>query len=175
MTRLTPWNIWAYRGLYLGLALAIMVFRLLPLGPIDGAFVGPDLILALTIAWLLRQPVVVPITLVVIVFLLADFLLQRPPGLMTALVLVTTEFLRNRRTALTEINFAVEWAWVAGAIVFITLAERFVLWLLLAPQTSLGLSLVQMLSTVIAYPLVVLISYFVLRLRRLRSVDAENS
>jgi len=168
-------RIWGYRAAFILIALAIITYRLLPIGPAGGALVTPDLLLALTIAWLLRQPSFVPIGSVVIVFLLADFLLQRPPGLWTALVLMMTEFLRFRRTALTEINFLIEWSWVAGAVFVITVVERFALWVLLAPQTSLGLSLVHALVTVAVYPIIVLISHYVFGLRKLGPADAETT
>jgi rod shape-determining protein MreD len=74
-------HIWTYRGVFLLLCGVIILGRLLPLGLGTSGLPGPDLLLAFTFAWLLRQPAVVPVVSIVIVFLLADFLLQRPPGL----------------------------------------------------------------------------------------------
>ena len=175
MTRAELWNLWSYRAIFVLLALAVMTYRLLPLGPAGGALVTPDILLALTIAWVLRQPAVVPIGSIVLVFLLADFLLQRPPGLWAALVLIMTEWLRSRRYIVTEFNFLIEWLWVAGAVFAVTVAERFVLWALFAPQTSLGLALVHALTTVAIYPIIVLISHYFLGLRKLGPADAENT
>lgn len=175
MTQTGLWHLWSHRAIFVALAIALIAYRILPLGPAGGALVAPDFLLALTIAWLLRQPSFVPIGVIVGVFLLADFLLQRPPGLWTALVLVMTESLRARRSALTEFNFLIEWAWVAGAVFAITVAERIVFWVLFAPQTSLGLSLVHALATVAIYPIVVVISHYVLGLRKLGPSDTENS
>ena len=169
----TQWHIWSFRIGYVVMALGYISYQLLPLGPADGLLVAPDLLLALTIAWLLRQPTVVPIGLIVLVFLMADFLLQRPPGLLTAIVLLVTEFLKFRRIPMTEFNFLIEWSWVAGAVLAITVFERVALWVLLAPQTSLGLALVHALTTVAVYPIIVLISRYILGLHRSGPADAE--
>ena len=169
----TLWHIWGFRIGYVLLAMGYICYQLLPLGPAEGLLVAPDLLLALTIAWVLRQPSVVPIGLIALVFLMADFLLQRPPGLLTAITLLVTEFLKFRRIPITEFNFLIEWSWVAGAVLAITVAERMALWVLLAPQTSLGLALVHALTTVAVYPIIVLISHYLLGLHRLGPADAE--
>ncbi|MBF9030540.1 rod shape-determining protein MreD [Rhodobacterales bacterium HKCCE3408] len=167
------WHIWSYRLLYVVLALAIFAIRLLPL---DIGIVGlpaPDILLALTLAWTLRQPALVPMGLIVPVFLLADFLFQRPPGLLTALVLVLTEWLKGRRALMTEVNFLFEWLSVAIAVAAIIILERTILWVLVAQQTSLGLALAQALMTVLIYPVVVVVSRFVLGVRKIGPGDAE--
>lgn len=175
MSEGSGWHIWSCRLIFLVLALVILAYQLLPLGLGESRIPPPDWLLAFTLAWLLRQPAIMSIGLIVIVFLLADFLLQRPPGLMTALVLLTTEWLRTRRTLLTEVNFLVEWSSVAGAIFAIIVLERLVLWLLIAPQTSLGLSLLQGLLTIAAYPLVALLSHYVFGVRKIPITDAETA
>ena len=43
--------------------------------------IGPDLLIAFAFAWSLRRPEYVPSLLLALLFLLADLLLQRPPGL----------------------------------------------------------------------------------------------
>lgn len=169
------WHILSYRALYLGLALAVLAWKLMPFGAPAGWFAAPDILLAITLAWVLRDPGVVPVGLVVTVFLLADFILQRPPGLWTALVLLATEFLRARRITMAETNFALEWAWASGLILMITLADRVVLWAMAAQQTTLGLALLHALSTMIIYPAVVLISQFVFGLRNLSLSETDPS
>lgn len=166
-------HIWGYRALYVGLAAVIVLYRLLPLDTGGARLPPPDLLLALTLAWSLRQPQVTPIGLIVLVFLMADFLLQRPPGLMTVLVLLMTEWLKTRRLSMTEVNFAVEWASVAGAIIAIVVLERVALWILVAPQTSLGLALLHALMTIVVYPVIVLVSRFGFGMRKIGAADAE--
>ena len=89
-------HVWSYRAVFLLLCAVIITFKLLPLGLNDQGLPGPDLLLALTLAWVLRQPAVVPIGSILVEFLLADFLFQRPPGLWTILVILTSESLRRR-------------------------------------------------------------------------------
>ena len=147
--------------------------RLLPLGLDGGGLPGPDLLLAVTFAWLLRQPAVVPLASIVLVFLLADFLFQRPPGLWAALAVVASESLRRRRLQMTEFPFLVEWGAIAGAVAGMVLAERLILWILFADLPSLGLSLTQGIVTVLIYPVVVAVSKFLFGLRKLGPADLE--
>ena len=71
-------------ALYVAAALVIVMAGLLPLGPGWVRWTGPDLLLALTFAWVLRRPDQAPVLLVAAVFLLADLLTLRPPGLRAA-------------------------------------------------------------------------------------------
>jgi len=166
-------HIWAYRALFLGLCAVIVVFKLLPLGLNDQGLPGPDLLLALTLAWVLRQPAVVPIGSILVVFLLADFLFQRPPGLWTLLVLLVSESLRQRRLAMTEFPFLVEWSAFAGAIFTMILLERVVMWVLMVDLAPLGLTLAHGIVTAAIYPLVVAISKFLFGLRKIGPAEAE--
>ena len=79
---------------------------------------GPDLLLALTLAWLLRQPAVVPIGSILLVFLLADFLFLQPPGLWTLLVIIVVRGLRRRRLTMDRIPICSSWngSAFAGAV-----------------------------------------------------------
>ena len=159
--------LWAMRGLYLGLCILLIFLRLLPLDTLPRGWAGPDLILAITLAWGLRRPEFVPPLLVAAVFLLCDFLFQRPPGLWAALVLIGSQTLRARAPDLRDLTFPVEWASVATTLVAMTLGYRIILSLLLVDQTPLGLSLMEMLMTLAAYPFVVLISQLVVGVRKI--------
>jgi rod shape-determining protein MreD len=116
---------------------------------------------------------VVPLMTIVGVFLLADFLFQRPPGLWTALAVLASESLRRRRLEMTEFPFLVEWGAIAGAVAFMVLAERVILWLLFVDPPSLGLSLAHGIVTVAIYPVVVAVSKYVFGLRKLGPADLE--
>ena len=166
-------HIWTYRVIFLVVCAVLILGRLLPLGLDGGGLPGPDLLLAVTFAWLLRQPAVVPLASIVLVFLLADFLFQRPPGLWTALAVVASESLRRRRLQMTEFPFLVEWGAIAGAVAGMVLAERLILWILFADLPSLGLSLTQGIVTVLIYPVVVAVSKFLFGLRKLGPADLE--
>jgi rod shape-determining protein MreD len=166
-------HVWTYRAVFLALCMALITLRLLPLGLADTGLPGPDLLLALTFAWLLRQPAVVPLASIVAVFLLADFLFQRPPGLWTALAVLASESLRRRRLQMTEFPFLVEWGAIAGAVAGMILAERVLMWILFIDPPPLGLVLAHGIVTVAIYPLVVAVSKFVFRLRKLGPAELE--
>jgi rod shape-determining protein MreD len=169
----SPRHIWGYRVLFLALCAVVITFKLLPLGLHDQGLPGPDLLLALTLAWLLRQPAVVPIGSILIVFLLADLLFQRPPGLWTLLVVVVSESLRQRRLTMTEFPFLLEWSAFAGAVFTMILLDRMLLWVLMVDLPPLGLVLAHAIVTAAIYPLVVVVSKFLFGLRKIGPADAE--
>jgi len=166
-------RVWGYRTVYLLFGLAVVFYRLLPLETGSPGLPGPDFILCVTLAWVLRQPQAVPVGAILFLMLLSDFLLQRPPGLWTALAIAAAEYLRNRRAGIAETPFLFEWGVVAGAILAMVLGQRLILWVLLADQPSLGLSLMEGLATIVIYPIVVLVSKFALGLDKLPVVESE--
>jgi len=146
-------DIWTGRVVFLALALGLMFLRLLPLDTLPPRWVGPDLLLGVALVWAARRPDFLPILLIAAVFLLADLLFQRPPGLWTALVLILTEALRARARTLRGGTLSTEWLTVAVGIVVITLANRFILALMVAPLPPFGLSMMEMALTILVYPL----------------------
>lgn len=157
---------WFNRAVYLALCGAIVFLNILPISVAAGRYPGPDLMIALTFAIVLRRPRYVPVALIALVFLATDLLYMRPPGLWTALVILGSEYLRGRHSANREIPFPSEWAMVAVTLVAMTLAYRLVLWLAVVPQPGVGLVAVGTLVTLLAYPPVVLAVQQVLRVRR---------
>jgi rod shape-determining protein MreD len=166
-------HVWTYRALFLVLCLAVISFKMLPLGLDDYGVPGPDLLLALTLAWLLRQPAVVPIGSILLVFLLADFLFLQPPGLWTLLVIIVSEGLRRRRMTMTEFPFLLEWSAFAGAVFTMIILNRLVLWVLMVELPSLALTLAHGIVTAAIYPIVVAISKFLFGLRKIGPAEAE--
>lgn len=166
-------HIWTYRAIFVGLSLGIITLKLLPLNLAASGIPGPDLLVLLAFAWMVRQPALVPLGLLLVIFLLADFLFMRPPGLWTALLLLAAESLRRRRLTMTELPFLVEWGMVAVMVMGMVLLNRLILWMLLVDLDSLGLTLAHGIVTVATYPVVVVISKFVLRIRKLGPTELE--
>lgn len=164
-------RLWFMRGLYLFLGLLVMFFHLLPLDTQPGHLPFPDVLIALTFAWVLRRPEYVPTISIAAVMLMADFLLQRPPGLLSALVVIGAGYLRSAAPGMRDIGFAKEWTTVAVAIGVIFAMNRLILFLLSVNQTSLGPVLIQVLMTIAAYPLVVVVSRGLLGVRRPSAAD----
>lgn len=157
---------WTGRLLYLGLATVLIAAPLLPLDVRPRPYAAPDILLSVTAAWAARRPDSLPVLVVAGVFLLADLLFQRPPGLMTALVVAMTEWLRRRAPSLRRATFAGEWVAVAGAIAVVAGANRLLLAIVFTPQAPLGLTLIQVILTIATYPLVAGLAQVALGLRR---------
>ena len=177
-------HIWLMRLVYLGLCLSVVFLHLLPLdtslpSPLDGGrlidwtWLSPDLILALTCAWVLRRPEFVPPLSVAIVFLTADLLYQMPPGLWAAFVLLGSETLRSRAPGLRDLTFPVEWFTVAVTLLVMTLGQQIVLALLLVDRPALGPSILRLVMTLVSYPIVVYISQIVFGVRKQMPGDVD--
>lgn len=167
MDRLTFDRI-AHQGLLVLLAGLWLLACLLPLSVTGAALPGPDLLTALVAAWVLRRPDYVPVLLAAGLFILADILLQRPPGLRAGLMVLAVEFLRSRARFARDLPFLAEWFMVAGVLSLVLVAERVALGLVMADEASFGRTVLQLGATLAAYPLVVVLSVTVFGVRRVR-------
>lgn len=149
---------WGYRLLFLVLALLFLFLRLLPLGTEAGDLPGPDLLLALMIAWMMRRPDYLPVWLIAAVVLAEDLILLRPPGLWTALVILATEFLRSRIALTRELSFPIEWLVAAGLMMAMLVCYRLAFTVSLLPQAPFGFAVIQVVWTVLAYPVLAYLS-----------------
>jgi rod shape-determining protein MreD len=156
----------SYRLLYVALAALVLFLGVLPLSATPSRWPGPDLILCLTFVWLLRRADYLPVSLIVVVFAVDDLLSMRPPGLWTLIALATTEFVRSREVFLRDLTFALEWAIFAAAIMVMTVANRLILDLFMVPQSGFDLTILEVLSTLAAYPFVALAAVWIFGLRR---------
>ena len=166
-------NRWVYAAAYFGVCSVIILARLLPIDLVPGRFPGPDLLLCITFAWVLRRPHYVPTLLIAFVFLIADMLFLRPPGLWTALVVLGVEFLRSREFTLREQSLTAEILTVAAVYAAMALGYRLVLAIFLVPQPGIGMTAVQVLATLIAYPVIVALSRLAFGVRPLSPVEAD--
>lgn len=171
-------RIW-FAVVFLGLGLAIGLVRLLPLqglgdpttSPGDTGLTwanwpAPDLMLALTLAWVVRRPDLLPAPVIAVFFFLEDILMLRPLGLWALIVLASTEFLRRRNPTLRGLTFGLEYALIVPLMLAMFLINRMVLGIVMVPQAPLGLSLAQFVGTVAAYPVVVACLHYGLGLRK---------
>lgn len=146
--------VWAMRGLYVALGVLILFVQLIPLETVPRGWIAPDLILCVTMVWVARRPDLAPVWLIAAIFLLSDLLLQRPPGLWSALALIATEVLRSRTSDLRDTTFAFEWALVSTILV-VFYAALLVSWALFVPfDISQPLVALQMLFTITLYPVI---------------------
>jgi rod shape-determining protein MreD len=157
---------WVFRGLFLVIAVFLLFIRLLPLGNAPGALPGPDILICIIMAWIVRRPDFLPMPLILVVIFAEDLILMRPPGLWTAIVIMATESLRSRIELTRELNLLVEWALVSGVMLGMLMLYRLILGLSFVPQPPFGFAIVQVLWSIALYPLVVGLSRLALDLRK---------
>ena len=169
-------SIWLHRFLFLGLALALLFLRLLPLNGGSEALPGPDILLCLIFSWTIRRPDFLPILMVALVVLAEDLIIMRPPGLWAGLVVVATEFIRGRAALTRELNFSVEWLLVAATMLAMFLINRLVMAIAFVPQPGFGFAMVQVIWSIVCYPAVVGLSWLALDIRKpaMGEVDAKG-
>nr|WP_321250289.1 rod shape-determining protein MreD [uncultured Ruegeria sp.] len=165
-------HLWAMRCLYVFLVVLVLFLHLLPLNTQPDRWPFPDVLIALTFAWVLRRPEYTPIAIVAVVMLIADLLLQRPPGLLAALVVVATNYLRSAAPGMRDIGFFGEWSSVAAVMTGIFVLNRFILSVLSVQQAAFWPTVVQLILTIAIYPLIVLISQNGMGVRRISAADA---
>lgn len=165
---------WIFRALFLGIALVLLFVRLLPLGNAPGALPGPDLLVCVIMAWIVRRPDFLPMPLILVIILAEDLILLRPPGLWTAIVIIATEFLRGRIALTRELSFVVEWLLVSSVMLGMMLVYRLVLGVAFVPQPPFGFVIVQVLWSIAVYPVVVGLSRLALDLRKPATGEVDN-
>jgi rod shape-determining protein MreD len=173
MAERTESRIWVMRTTYLGLCTLLIFLHLLPLDTNPRGWVGPDLILALTCAWVVRRPEFVPVPLVALVFLMSDLLFHMPPGLWAAIVVIGIQTLRARTPVLRDLAFPAEWFTVAVTLTVMALGNQIALGLLLVDRPSLSLGLMQLVMTLLFYPLVAFGSQVIFGVRKQSPGDVD--
>jgi rod shape-determining protein MreD len=163
------------RAVFLGVTLLVLLVNLLPLQTLTRGWTGPDLVFCFALVWCVRAPNYVPLFLLALVFLLADFLLSRPPGLMAALMLLACNDLQARMARNRDSGLLAEWVRASVLIFAVMLAYRVVLGLLLVPVPSMTLLLLQALVTALSYPIIVGVSALLFGVRHKGSGEFDRT
>lgn len=166
---------WVYRAVLVLVAAFVLFTRILPLDLGAGRFPGPDLLLVLVMAWVVRRPDYAPVFLIAVLFFFADMLLLHAPGVWALMVVLGTEFLRRREPGLREQPFLVEYGIVAGTLVAMLLGQRLLMGLFLVDQVSLGRATLFLVATIAAYPFAALVTVYVFGIRKLQPGEDEIS
>lgn len=146
---------WIWRAVFLGVVMLMIFLRILPMPSEPGRLPGPDLVMCLCCAWVLRRPDHLPAILIAGVIFLEDILTMRPPGLWAVIVLVGTEFLRRRANR--DLPILQECGMVSVAMLVMVLANRVIQAVVLLPQPGLGITILHAVMSIIAYPVVVIL------------------
>lgn len=152
---------------------ALILRHLVPDAPGSTGLPGPDLLLCLSFAWVLRRPHEVPAPLIALMGLIDDFVTMRPPGLWALILLLGTEAARKREHRWREHSFLVEWLRVAILMTAMLIGARVVLMLAMQPTPPLWQMVLKVIATIAAYPVVVVLARWILRLRRATPAEIE--
>jgi len=155
------------------LVLLILFFQLLPQQMVPRSWAGPEWVTLFAFAWAVRRPDLLPPVLLGLLLLLADLLLGRPPGLWSVLVLLATERLKMRSLSLRDSTLAAEIIEVSLTLIAVSLIYQVLISLLLIESAFWGLTATQTLTSLIAYPLVILITHSAMRVRKSAPGDLD--
>ncbi len=150
---LLPSRISLYRLGYSGLVLLTLALCTIPGITTSGVILWPDLVYCITIAWLIRAPMHVPPWLLVGVFLLRDILLGLPPGLWTAMILLTGLIIILSYEWLRSHIYLIQWILVAGLYLCALIAMQSVLLITRLPVPTSENLVRSFVMTALAYPL----------------------
>ena len=142
----------AHQVVYFCIGLLIIFFQILPLQTTPQTWSGPNVLLVFFAAIVSKRPEFTSSFLIAIIFLIEDFFLMRPPGLMSSLTVLGFFFLQ-RRFQNKEVNSFI-FGWVSAAIflTLILLIYYFISVLLFIPSAGIRLTLIEVIVTLALYP-----------------------
>ena len=143
----------AHQVIYFCIGLLIIFFQILPLQTTPQTWSGPNVLLVFFAAIVSKRPELISSFLLASIFLIEDFFLMRPPGLMSALTVLGFYFLK-RKFQTQEVNsFMFGWGSVTACLTTILLLYYFISILLFIPSAGFKLSLMELLMTLALYPI----------------------
>ena len=161
----------AHQVVYFCIGLLIIFFQILPLQTTPQTWSGPNILLVFFAAIVTKRPEFTSSFLIASIFLIEDFFLMRPPGLMSSLTVLGFYFLK-RKFQYQEVNSLIfGWGSVTACLTIILLLYYFISVLLFIPSAGFRLTLMELLVTLALYPVFsVLINSF----DKLDSADGEK-
>ena len=141
----------------LGLFILLSPITLLPTN-----ILLPETTLLITLILIIRSPDYVPFWLIFLTFILSDFLLTKPLGLNTFIVLIITEFVRRNRPAFVEMLFLSEWLVISIILFFASLLKEILLILSLSERNGW----IETLQQIGVYPIVVILVRIVFQVKK---------
>ena len=161
----------AHQVVYFCIGLLIIFFQILPLQTTPQTWSGPNVLLVFFAAIVTKRPEFTSSFLVASIFLIEDFFLMRPPGLMSSLTVLGFYFLKRKIHYQEGNSLIFGWASVTACLTIILLLYYFISVLLFIPSAGFRLTLIELIVTLALYPVFsVLIGSF----DKLGSADAEK-
>ena len=161
----------AHQLVYFCIGLLIIFFQILPLQTTPQTWSGPNVLLVFFAAIVTKRPEFTSSFLVASIFLIEDFFLMRPPGLMSSLTVLGFYFLKRKFHYQDGNSVIFGWGSVTACLTIILLLYYFICVLLFIPSAGFRLTLIELIVTLALYPVFsVLIGSF----DKLGSADAEK-
>ena len=139
--------------LYFCIGLLIIFFQILPLQTTPQSWSGPNILLVFFAALVIKRPEFTSSLLIAVVFLIEDFFLMRPPGLMSSLTVLGLYILKTKFQNQEETSLVFVWGNVAICLTLILLICYFVSKLLFIPSAGLRLTIMEITLTLAIYPI----------------------
>ena len=159
-------RIWIYRMIFVAIAIFLILTNLMPLQTTPQSWPWPNILLLVIFCWSLREPNFVPIPLIIANLLLQDFLQHRPPGLFSGVSIIILIWIKAFTARSDDKSFLAEWVRVSLALAAISLIHHLVLLVSFVNTTELRVSLIQTILNISTYPIIVLVSHYVFRVKR---------
>ena len=161
----------AHQVVYFCIGLLIIFFQILPLQTTPQTWSGPNVLLVFFAAIVTNRPEFTSSFLVASIFLIEDFFLMRPPGLMSSLTVLGFYFLKRKFHYQEGNSLIFGWGSVTACLTIILLLYYFISVLLFIPSAGFRLTLIEVIVTLALYPVFsVLIGSF----DKFDSADTEN-
>ena len=166
MSNIPSERMWIYRIVFLAISIFLVLTNLMPLQTMPQSWPWPNTLLLVIFCWSLREPNFVPIPLITCVLLSQDFLLHRPPGLFSGITILILVWIKTITASTDDKSFLAEWVRVSLALAAISLIHHLVLLVSFVNTTELRVSLIQTILNISTYPIIVLVSHYVFRVKR---------
>ena len=161
----------AHQVVYFCIGLLIIFFQILPLQTTPQTWSGPNILLVFFAAIVTKRPEFTSSFLVASIFLIEDFFLMRPPGLMSSLTVLGFYFLKRKFQYQESNSLLFGSGSVSACLTIILLLYYFISILLFIPSAGFRLTLMELIVTLALYPVFsVLIGSF----DKFDSADTEN-
>jgi rod shape-determining protein MreD len=155
MGDIRPLRLWIYRGGFVAIGFALVLWSIVPFDMTAGTLPAPDIFYCITMLYVVRRPVFVPVWSIFCVFFLRDILTQAPLGLFTLLIVLGSEIVRTNIQVFREYLFALEWLWVAIIFACIAIIQQILMFLTLSQTPRIVDQLYLIVFTVATYPVIV--------------------
>ena len=139
--------------LYFCIGLLIIFFQILPLQTTPQSWSGPNVLLVFFAALVIKRPEFTSSLLIAVVFLIEDFFLMRPPGLMSSLTVLGLYILKRKFQNQEDTSLVFVWGNVAICLTLILLICYFVSKLLFIPSADLRLTIMEITVTLAIFPI----------------------